>query len=161
MEQTAVLAAPSVVRGPEQVEVSANRRRIDVARKAILLWSGIDGSCSSPVAVEAAELRMASSGLFASNFRCTGATRVSLTAGVDRDPFAGTKHGFTERSVTITRAVDTGDRVISYVRFTGRHAGEYRGHAPTGRLMQADGSVIHRFDEYDRIVQKWSVVRWG
>ena len=68
--------------------------------------------------------------------------------------------GFSESALDLTDMVASGDRVISYVRFTGRHTGDFEGHAPTGRRMTADGMVVHRFGSDGRIAEQWSVLRW-
>lgn len=150
--QASIEVAQPVVRGDVAEHPSVPLNRKDAARRALLLWSGIDGSCSSP------ELR--ESGLFTEDFRCFGPTRTQMGDLRASDPLVGLERGFTERSLAVTRMVEQGDKVISYVRFVGRHTGEYRGHQPTGRLMQADGYVVHRFSG-DRIAQEWSVFRWS
>lgn len=68
--------------------------------------------------------------------------------------------GFSESALDLTDMVTSGDRVISYVRFSGRHTGDFEGHAPTGRTMSADGMVVHRFGNDGRIAEQWSVLRW-
>jgi hypothetical protein len=152
-QETVVLERDHVVR--RQVEATPLPSRVgrkEAARQALLLWSGIDGSCASSVIL--------ASDLFAPDFRCTGPTRPAMTSQPG-DALVGTKQGFTERSLSVTHMVEHGDRVISYVRFSGRHTGTYRGHRPSGQLMQADGYVVHRFDANGRIQQEWSVFRWG
>lgn len=68
--------------------------------------------------------------------------------------------GFSESALDLTDMVTSGDRVISYVRFSGRHTGDFEGHPPTGRRMTADGMVVHRFGGDGRIAEQWSVLRW-
>lgn len=68
--------------------------------------------------------------------------------------------GFSDTALDLTDMVTSGDRVISYVRFSGRHTGDFEGHAPTGRQMAADGMVVHRFGSDGRIAEQWSVLRW-
>ncbi len=140
------------VRGAQAVE-TAPRSRKESARRALLMWSGLDGSCSSP--------EVAPSGLFAPDFRCQGPRRTQMSAAPGTDSGAGLGRGFTERSLAVTRMVEHGDRVISYVRFSGRHTGDFQGHRPTGKCMQADGYVVHRFNDDGLIAQEWSVFRWS
>ncbi len=72
-----------------------------------------------------------------------------------RDLFAG----FSEPSISISKMTASGDRVISQVRFHGRHTGWYEGRPPTGRTMTADGLVVHRIKD-GRVVEQWSFARW-
>ena len=158
MEQAAVLDRPAVtpsqqnVRG-EQAAQAAVRSRRETARRALLLWSGIDGSCSSS--------ELASSGLFAPDFRCLSPKRTRMSDTEATEPMAGLGQAFTERSLSVSRMVEQGDRVISYIKFCGRHTGDFQGHRPSGRLMQADGYVVHRFNQDGLIAQEWSVFRWS
>ncbi len=160
MEQVAVLDRPQAIPASHTHDVrgelaapTATPSRKDTARRALLLWTGIDGSCRAP--------ELAATGLFAPDFRCYGPTRTRMGLAADTEPLAGLDRGFSERSLSISRMVESGNRVISYVRFTGRHTGEYQGYRPSGRLMQADGYVVHLFNDEGLIAQEWSVFRWS
>jgi len=126
--------------------------RREAARRALRLWTGLDGACASE--------QLLPSDLFTTDFRCVAPARPGLASGA-AGALVGTRHGFTERSLDIWRTVERGDRVISYVRFVGRHTGTYLDHQPTGRTMRADGYVVHRFSPDRRIAQEWSVFRWS
>ncbi len=60
---------------------------------------------------------------------------------------------------TVERTEEAGERVISHVRFSGRHTTSDRGAAASGRLMQATGEIVHELHE-GRITDAWSVLRW-
>lgn len=173
MEQAAVLDRVAVttsiqphVRG-DQAAPAVFRSRKESARRALLMWSGLDGTCAPSEAAPGSQVtprpEVVSSGLFAADFRCMGArrTRASERRHSGLSGMAGLQQGFSERSLSVTRMVEHDDRVISYVRFSGRHTGEFQGHRPTGHLMQADGYVVHRFNEDGLIAQEWSVFRWS
>jgi predicted ester cyclase len=66
---------------------------------------------------------------------------------------------FSDPELTVERTEEVGDRVISHVRFSGRHTQSYRGVAPTGRTMQARGVIVHDLNN-GRIRDAWSVLRW-
>ena len=73
----------------------------------------------------------------------------------DRSLFAACS----ERQLTVERTEEAGERVISHVRFSGRHTTSDRGAAASGRLMQATGEIVHELHE-GRITDAWSVLRW-
>ncbi|MEZ4502264.1 MAG: ester cyclase [Dehalococcoidia bacterium] len=75
--------------------------------------------------------------------------------GGARDMF----RAFSDTTFDIKKTVASGERVISYVSFSGVHTDWFDGHAPTGRRMSADGVVVHRVID-GRIVEQWSVLRW-
>jgi len=96
--------------------------------------------------------------IFAPEFDSLGPARDASgchrAARPGRDLFAG----FSERSISILKMTASGDRIISQVRFTGRHTGWYEGRRPTGRVMTADGLVVHRIN--GRVLEQWSLARW-
>ncbi len=67
--------------------------------------------------------------------------------------------GFTERTLTIERQREAGDRVITHVTFRGRHTRDYRGVAPTGREMEARGVLVHDVCG-GSVIDAWSVLQW-
>lgn len=137
---------------PEHTLVQGPQNRREAVRRALRLWSGLDGACTVEPSLP--------SDLFTPDFRCVAPARPGMgSAGAGA--LFGTRHGFTDRSLDIWRTVEREDRVISYVRFVGRHTGTYQGHPPSGRTMRADGYVVHRFSPDGRIAQEWSVFRWS
>jgi hypothetical protein len=99
--------------------------------------------------------------IFAPEFHIFGPARENCSNLPAARPGHDLFTGFSESELDITDMVASGDRVISYVRFSGRHTGEFEGHAPTGRRMTADGMVVHRFAADGRIAEQWSVLRWS
>lgn len=54
----------------------------------------------------------------------------------------------------ILECVAEGDRAFAKMRFSGRHTGEFRGYAPTGRLVEWLGAALFRFEAH-RIAELW------
>lgn len=54
----------------------------------------------------------------------------------------------------ILECVAEGDRAFAKMRFCGRHTAEFRGYAPTGRLVEWLGAALFRFEE-NRITELW------
>lgn len=54
----------------------------------------------------------------------------------------------------ILECVAAGDRAFAKMRFAGRHTAEFRGYAPTGRLVEWLGAALFRFEE-NRITELW------
>ena len=51
------------------------------------------------------------------------------------------------------------DRVAARIRYHGTHSGNYMGMAPaTGKTLSWTGTVIYRFDENSKIVERWEDV---
>jgi len=98
--------------------------------------------------------------LFGPDFEIFGPARENCGSLPASRPGHDLFTGFSDSELDLTDMVTSGDRVISYVSFRGRHTGEFEGHQPTGRLMAADGMVVHRFGSDGRIAEQWSVLRW-
>jgi hypothetical protein len=98
--------------------------------------------------------------LFAPEFSIFGPARENCASLPGRRPGHDLFSGFSNSELDLLDMVASGDRVICYVRFSGRHTGEFEGHPPTGRQMTADGMVVHRFGCDGRIAEQWSVLRW-
>lgn len=98
--------------------------------------------------------------IFSPEFEIFGPARENCSNLPAQRPGHDLFTGFSEMQLELTDMVTSGDRVISYVRFSGRHTGEFEGHHPTGRRMSADGMVVHRFGRDGRIAEQWSVLRW-
>lgn len=96
---------------------------------------------------------------FGPHVHCSGPERhvcgVRGARPADRSLFAA----FSEPELTVDRIEEFGDRVISHVRFSGRHTQSYRGVAPSGRRMQARGVIVHDLAD-GRIRDAWSVLHW-
>jgi hypothetical protein len=126
-------------------------RNAQTARLALMCWSG---------AVRGETAEAMADAVFAPGFRSYGPARSGYGALKQGRPVAPLADGFSESRVEIRRVVARAERTVSYLRFSGMHTGEYQGHRPTYRRMEADGYVVHRFDVDGRIIEEWSVLRW-
>jgi steroid delta-isomerase-like uncharacterized protein len=54
----------------------------------------------------------------------------------------------------ILECVAEGDHAFAKMRFSGRHTAVFRGHAPTGRLVEWLGAALFRFEK-SRITELW------
>jgi predicted ester cyclase len=65
---------------------------------------------------------------------------------------------FTGMHFDVVDVFGSGDRVAARWRMTGRHTGELRGMAPTGKAVEQEGIVIFRTDEHG-FAELWANVR--
>jgi len=54
----------------------------------------------------------------------------------------------------ILTCVTEGEQAFAKMRFSGRHVGAFRGHAPTGQRIEWLGAALFRFEQ-GRIVELW------
>lgn len=130
---------------PETVDEQAARaeleaRNIAIARRALEL---VAQRRTPEVVAEAAQL-------YADDFHAYGPARARAFHRAD---------AFDEVELAIKGMEATGSRVVSRIHLLGRHTGVFEGLSPTGRLMEAQGIVVHRI-EAGRIAEAWAVLRW-
>lgn len=131
----------------ERTQTQSNR---DIAERAI-------AQLIEPLPQDLTYLDLPSA--FGPHVHCSGPERhlpgVRGARPADRRLFAA----FSEPELTIDRIEEFGDRVISHVRFSGRHTQSFRGAALSGRRMQARGVIVHDLAD-GRIRDAWSVLHW-
>lgn len=144
--------AQAVMERPD-VATDVEDRNLRTARRALLLgWSGLNPAENCPEAAE----------IFAPGFRTLGPARDAFGALAPRQRGSRLNDGFSEIDVRIERMVAQGPtKVVSFLRFRGRHTSPFQGHEPSGREMTADGYVVHRFDGQGRITEEWTLLRWS
>lgn len=71
-----------------------------------------------------------------------------------REGEEGYRRAFPDETVTIMDVVAEGDKVAVRWSWKGTHAGEFAGHAPTGKLVETEGIQLHRLDDGE-IAEIW------
>ncbi|HEY2932167.1 MAG TPA: ester cyclase [Acidobacteriota bacterium] len=66
------------------------------------------------------------------------------------------RSGFPDFQVTIEDQIAEGDKVVTRVKFHGTHRGEYRGVAPTGKVIEYPGIAIDRIAD-GKVVEMWHI----
>lgn len=94
-------------------------------------------------------------GILAEDFAFRGSLGSELKG---RDAFEGyvrsVRGALAEYRCDILECVAEGDRAFAKMRFSGRHMAEFRGYAPTGRLVEWLGVALFRLEQ-NRIAELW------
>jgi steroid delta-isomerase-like uncharacterized protein len=65
------------------------------------------------------------------------------------------RSAFPDFRVSIEDQIAEGDRVVNRVTVRGTHQGEFRGMAPTGKVIELKGINIFRFSPEGKVVESW------
>ena len=71
--------------------------------------------------------------------------------------FSGFMRAFPDLHATVEQVVAEGDRVCTFIRWTGTHQGDFQGLAPTGRRVEFQTADLFRVKD-GKITEHWDVV---
>lgn len=64
---------------------------------------------------------------------------------------------YPDLAMTVEDTVDSGDKVVARVRFTGTHSGDFMGMPPTGKAVDVQMIDIMRFADDGLVHEHWGV----